>query len=154
MLEIKNTTGSKRLLLILQKYKGFITFSFIGFISAAIDITFLYLFHDIFSFELYISQILSFILASINGFLMNRAWTFEKTDSIYFVQYIKFLIVSVIGLIFTLILLYFFVEIFSIWYIFSKILTIGIVVIWNYQANKLWAFKKTSPSSTQQTHSV
>lgn len=111
-----------------------------GGISTIIDILLLYVGFNIFGINLYISAVFSFCIASVNGYLLNQNITFDKNTG-GFVNYIKFLGVSIVGLILTIVLLYFFTTILSIHYLLSKIITVLIVVFWNYFANSVWTFK-------------
>lgn len=120
--------------------KPFIKYSFVGITGTMIDISVFYFFNKILSFELYLSGTIAFLLAVINNFTLNRIWTFKNTSKNTRKLFIKFVIVSCIGLILTLLSLYFLVKIFKIDSVYAKIMTSGIVVIWNFLGNKYWTF--------------
>ncbi|MEN9921331.1 MAG: hypothetical protein RLZZ517_309 [Candidatus Parcubacteria bacterium] len=126
----------------MSKFQSFIMFCTVGALSALIDLVFLYIGVDVLHVPLLISATVSFSFASINGYFLNQKLTFKKQGSASFFQYFKYLFVSVIGLLFTLILLHIFTNIFNIYYLISKMITIIVVVFWNYTANILWVFKK------------
>jgi dolichyl-phosphate beta-glucosyltransferase len=88
-----------------------------------------------------VATALSFMLAVINNFTLNKYWTFQNKHSNVRKQFIKFLIVSAIGLILTEICMAFFVYGLKIWYLSSKLFTSGLVLMWNFLANKYWTFK-------------
>ena len=78
-----------------------------------------------------------------NNFFLNKTWTFNNKSKNYRKLYIKFLIISVIGLILTNICMYVLVYTVGIWYIFAKLMTSVIVLTWNFLGNKYWTFKLT-----------
>lgn len=109
--------------------------------STIIDVVFLYIFYDLLSFQLLISVTLSFLLSVLNWFILNKFWTFQDKSTKHKRQFIKFLFVSIWGLLFTLFFMYLFTHIIWIYYIISKLLTSFIVVVWNFLLNKHWTFK-------------
>ncbi|MCP4523283.1 MAG: glycosyltransferase [Candidatus Gracilibacteria bacterium] len=126
---------------LLTRYKKIIKFGFVGISSTLIDIGFLYFFVEILYLNLFISIIFSFLLAVLNGFTWNKIWTFTDTSVRYKRQFIKFLFVSIGGLILTISFMYFFHILFGIYYLLAKLFTSGMVVIWNFLGNKYWTFK-------------
>lgn len=128
-------------IIINNKNKRFILFCVVGAISTIIDLFFLYIGVNILGLNLFISATLSFGIASINGYLLNQRLTFKRSKDASLAQYIQFMIVSVVGLILTIILLYSFTKYLHIYYIIAKLITVLIVVFWNYFANVFWTFK-------------
>lgn len=123
-----------------------VKYSIVGVTGTFIDLFLLYILVDIFSYSVISSAIVSFVFASTNNFLINQLWTFRdnlegELDKTYQVRYIKFMIISIIGLCFTVFLMYVFNTIFLIWYILAKIMTSVVVLLWNYYANKNWTFR-------------
>jgi putative flippase GtrA len=49
--------------------------------------------------------------------------------------------IAIIGLIMTEFFMYLFTDLFGIYYMFSKVITTFIVLIWNFAARKLWLYK-------------
>jgi putative flippase GtrA len=113
----------------------------VGVTSTLIDISILYIGVSILSIHLLTSATYSFSIASINGYILNRKFTFKEEGSVNLLQYIQFLIISLIGLGLTLLFLYIFTTFLSIHYIVAKIITVVLVVFWNYFANNAWTFK-------------
>ena len=123
------------------KYAVFFKYALVGFLGTAIDLGSLYLFIDRLHIHLLVATALSFLLAVINNFTLNKFWTFQNKHSNIRKQFIKFLIVSTIGLILTEMCMAFFVYGLKIWYMSSKLFTSGLVLMWNFLANKYWTFK-------------
>lgn len=134
----------------------FIKYSFVWVLSTLVDIFSLYILVDVFWFYLYPSIIISFLCAVINGFVLNKIWTFSDTSKKYKTQFAKFFMVSIIWLTLTLFFMYVLVDICNIYYLFAKAITSCIVLFWNYFWNKVWTFKKKDifihENSTLKTH--
>lgn len=124
------------------KFIPFIKYCIVGVSGTIIDVLSLYIFVEYFKIPLIPAATLSFILAVINNFLLNKIWTFQNKSKNYKKLFIKFLFISIIGLGINNSLLYLFTNIFGIWYIFSKLLTSGFVLSWNFLANNFWTFKQ------------
>lgn len=125
----------------MYKLKNFILFCAVGATSSLIDISLLYIGVDFLHIPLLISATFSFILASTNGYLLNQKFTFKHSLSPNFKQYMKFFVVSLVGLGLTLVLLHILTNTFNMYYMHAKIITVLLVVFWNYSISTLWAFK-------------
>lgn len=126
---------------IAKTYATFFKYAIVGSFGTAIDLGSLYLFVDLLHIHLLVSTALSFLLAVINNFILNKFWTFQNKSSNVRKQFIKFLIVSIVGLFLTEICMAFFVYGLTIWYMAAKLITSGLVLVWNFLANKYWTFK-------------
>ncbi|HXW68614.1 MAG TPA: GtrA family protein [Dissulfurispiraceae bacterium] len=124
-----------------QKYAVFLKYAIVGCIGTALDVGSLYVFVGLLHINLLIAAALSFILAVVNNFILNKHWTFQNKSSNVRKQFIKFLIVSMIGLLLTEIFMSLLVYGLKLWYITSKLVTSVLVLMWNFLANKYWTFK-------------
>jgi dolichyl-phosphate beta-glucosyltransferase len=130
-----------------QELKIFIRYSLVGIIGTVIDLTILYLLVENFAFfdrYQFLAYNISFLAAATNNFILNKFWTFQNRSRNYRKQFIKFLLVSIGGLLLTNILMPGFQYLFGVWYLLAKALTSVIVMIWNFLANKLWTFRPIS----------
>lgn len=92
---------------------------------------------------------ISVFLAILNNFLLNKYWTFKRGKSGKArIEYIKFLIVSVVNYFLNLGIMYFVVEFTQSEEIFggnedffAKVVAIIIVLFSNYLGNKFWTFR-------------
>ncbi len=125
----------------IMRYSVFFKYALVGFLGTAIDVGSLYIFIDRLHIHVLVSAALSFMLAVINNFTLNKYWTFQNKSSNIRKQFIKFVIVSTIGLVLTEVCMAFLVFVLNIWYLFSKLVTSGVVLSWNFLANKYWTFK-------------
>ena len=127
-----------------KNFKPFLKYCVVGVSGTAVDVGALYIFIEYFNLPLLTATTLAFLLAVVNNFILNKIWTFENKSKNYKKLFIKFLIVSLVGLILTNASMYTLVEIAGIWYIYSKLITSGIVLTWNFLGNKFWTFSITT----------
>lgn len=134
----------KKLLLFLkqQDLKQFLKFCIVGTVGTAIDFSLLYLLVEFAHVWYLLAATISFIVAVINNYIFNKFWTFKDRDKDFLRQFGRFLVVSIIGLGLNVLILYVLVEFAGMWYILAKVLATGVVLIWNFFANKYWTFKK------------
>lgn len=137
----------------------FFKFALVGISGTLIDVGLFNLFNQGFNVPANNAKAYSFCLAVFNNFLWNRLWTFPESKSLPFMkQFMKYLVVSVIGLLINLLifasfdprLIQFFNALLPVEFIFSPtvvghnvsvaIATI-VVLFWNYFANRFWTFK-------------
>lgn len=93
--------------------------------------------------HMYFSKAISFVLAVLNNFTWNRLWTFgdsERKDPAK--QLTQFAIVSTVGLVLNLSLVYIFIEYWHLWYNWANALATMLVLFWNFSANRLWTFRE------------
>jgi putative flippase GtrA len=132
---------------LLIKYKHFVKYSIVGVIGTIIDVGSLYLMVQFSKIDpntnkiFYLFVSIAFLLAVLNNYVLNKIWTFRDKSTNIKTQFLKFLLVSIIGYLLTYNFMWLFVSVMHIWYILAKLLTSGIVLIWNFLANKYWTFK-------------
>jgi len=125
----------------IETFLPFIKYSLVGALGTLIDLGSLYILVEHFTIGVLLASTISFLLAVINNFILNKIWTFENKSKNYRKLFIKFLIVSLVGLALTLISMEILVYTFKIWYILAKAITSIIVLTWNFLANKFWTFR-------------
>lgn len=139
MEQIKSING--KLLSLIYSRKQFVKYCIVGATAAAVDFSAIYVFTEFFSIYYLISNFLAFVFSVSTNFLLNKFWTFRNRSKAYIKQFTKFLVVVIIGLGFSMLLIYFLTEKVGLWYMYSKALTIGIVLFWNYGGNKYLTFR-------------
>lgn len=141
----------------------FIKFAFVGIINTGVDwIVFFILIRLVPFFAEFspLAKAISFIVAAVNSFIMNSAWTFSKEfksgfsendsqrlskGSVYFG---RFLVVSIVGLIINTIVYSVALSIIpssfsaTLVKLISLACASGAGIIWNFFANKYWTYKK------------
>ena len=94
---------------------------------------------EVLKINLYLANAVSFGLAVVNTFLLNKFWTFRSKRTDYTQEFVQFLIVSLIGLTLSLVGLRLLVQL-GLWYVLAKIITVAGVAIWNFSINNFWTF--------------
>ncbi len=142
-----------------QETKRFYRFAVVGAIGSVVDFGIFNLLSIIFRFAAVPASVISFTCAVFNNFILNRLWTYpESRASSARKQMLQFFIVSIIGLairtpLFAILekqLLEielrllpqdFFISPVVISHNLALAITIGVVLIWNFFANRLWTFR-------------
>ncbi len=143
----------------IRESRRFIKFAIVGAIGTVIDFGFLNLLTIIFGVPKIYAQAISFSLAVVNNYLLNRYWTYpESRKKPFWLQFGQFTIISLIGLIIRTPLFAGLSYLFTLaatkviptgntlkpeWIGNNLSLAICIVVVllWNYFANRFWTFK-------------
>ena len=116
-----------------------IKFGLVGITGMLIDFSFTWLCKEKLRWNKYLSNSIGFTLAVISNFILNRIWTFKNYDAVA-PQFIKFLMVSLAGLLINNLLLYTFIKRTDKNFYVLKLLVIGIVFFWNYFINLFFTF--------------
>ncbi|NPA91889.1 MAG: GtrA family protein [Chloroflexi bacterium] len=128
--------------------KRFVKFATVGAVGMVVDLSILNLLHGLLGLHLLVANTISFSAAVISNFTWNRLWTFpEKRDQPMFKQLFQFAVVSVVGLLINNFILWKMYHVLAPhlappWdYNAAKIFAIGVVLFWNFGANRLWTFR-------------
>ena len=128
--------------------KQFISYFFVGGVAAIVEWVMFFIFANVLQINYFVSTVIAFIFSTTANWILGRITTF-KDNNTYKDKKAKesFLVfvVSAIGLLFTLILMYLFVTVMgfdsSLGKTLSKIAATGIVFIWNFLIRKLVIYK-------------
>ena len=125
-----------------MKFPKFLAVGLLGTIS---NLTLFYIFVDRLMFPALQISIITFLIASLQNYILNHFWTFTKTmnaEPPKILNYFRFLFVAMIGLFVNLLILWWFIETFD-----PKIKVIaqafGIAggTMFNFLGSKYWVFK-------------
>lgn len=118
--------------------KKFISYFVVGGCAALIEWITFYV-SDIY-FHYTLSTIISFLIATYGNYVLGKSISFKnykkKNTDILFVY-----IVSGIGLLFNILLMYIFVDKLLLNSMISKIIATGIVFFWNYVSRRIFIYK-------------
>lgn len=128
--------------------KQFISYFFVGGVAAIVEWVMFFIFANVLQINYFVSTVIAFIFSTTANWILGRITTF-KDNNTYKDKKVKeaFLVfvVSAIGLLFNLILMYLFVTVMgfdsSLGKTLSKIAATGIVFIWNFLIRKLVIYK-------------
>ena len=128
--------------------KQFISYFFVGGVAAIVEWVMFFIFANVLQINYFVSTVIAFIFSTTANWILGRITTF-KDNNTYKDKKAKeaFLvfIVSAIGLLVNVILMYLFVTVMgfdsSLGKTLSKIAATGIVFIWNFLIRKLVIYR-------------
>ena len=131
----------------------FVKFGVVGASGFVIHGGLLYLLRDVVGINQFVANIIGFVAAATSNYFLNRWWTFRIKEEQVGVEYLKFFMVSVIGLginsgtlwLESLLLPEWAVEGDPRFYILW-IVAVGVTTLWNFFGNLLFTFRKTRRS--------
>jgi len=131
-------------------FSQFVRFCLIGALGVLIDFALTYLLKEKAKWHAFIANACGFILAATANYIFNRIWTFQSQNSAIGHEYLSFILIALVGLIFNTLMLYLFAERIPIplipakgklrFYV-AKGIAIGIVTIWNFFMNYYVTFR-------------
>ena len=116
----------------------FFKFGVVGVIAFIVDYLSLYLLTEFLNVYYLISSIISFLLSIIVNYLLSIKWVFDIKKKQSFKDVIIFTLLSAIGLLINLLVMYLSVEVFKIYYMIGKLIATFIVMIWNFVTRKMF----------------
>ena len=119
-------------------YLQMFRYCFVGGTSFLIDF-FIYIgLIEIFNVNYLISAAIAFAISVIFNYYLSTSWVFNQSNiENRVIEFNLFILISVMGLIFTEILLFVFIDWLSIGYILSKIIASILVMFWNFSARRI-----------------
>lgn len=116
----------------------FFKFGVVGVIAFIVDYLSLYLLTEFLNVYYLISSIISFLLSIIVNYILSIKWVFDIKKRQSFKDVIIFTLLSAIGLLINLLVMYLSVEVFKIYYMIGKLIATFIVMIWNFVTRKMF----------------
>src|SRR5688572_8780701 len=115
----------------------FLKFGLVGFLGLLLDFSITYLTKEKLRWNKYVANSLGFAVACTNNYFLNRLWTFQSADPGIAVQFSKFLLISLGGLILNNLILYSLTEKVKLNFYVAKFCAIVLVFFWNFFFNYL-----------------
>ena len=114
-----------------------IRFGIVGGIATIIDFVFLYIFKEFLNFNVILANTLSFIISVTYNYIASITWVFDvNKNKNKNMQFILFIIFSVVGLIINNVILYILTDKLNIYYLISKVVATLIVMVFNFVTRK------------------
>jgi putative flippase GtrA len=123
-------------------------FGVTGLLGMVIDFSVTYLLFEKIGLNPLFASGMGFSIAATNNYFINSIWTFGKKYAIEKSKFFKFFIISFLGLVLNYMMLLLLTSYTDINFYLCKVITVGIVFIWNFIANYTFTFK-TNPSAAQ-----
>ncbi len=128
-----------------NKFSGYIKYSLVGLVGAAIHFPLLYWLTDYVHLWYMVSATISMICAATSNYILNYLWTFkDRKGSInnLFIGWLKFCIpTGILGVIY-LGLLYLFTDKFGVYYMLSAVISVCFITVVGYLISSRWIWKK------------
>jgi putative flippase GtrA len=131
-----------------KEFFRFVKFAIVGALGAAIDFGVLNLMHKAVGWPLLWSNTVSVSVAIVSNFTWNRLWTFPESRSRRKREQLpQFALVNLVGLGINNLIVVGLDALFSPFiadpwdYNLAKAIAIGIVLFWNFGANRLWTYR-------------
>ena len=115
-------------------------FGVVGFIGMCIDFLVTWLLKEKLRINKYVANSIGFTCAVINNFYLNLKWTFQVSGTNTNIYFIKFILISIVGLGLNNMFVYLFNEKASFNFYLSKALAVLCVFVWNFGANNYFNF--------------
>jgi len=118
----------------------FLKFGTVGLSGMVVDFGITFLLKEKFKFNKYFSNTCGFFAAASSNFILNRLWTFQSADPAVAFQYVKFLSLSIVGVLLSNAIIYLLHGRFKWNFYLAKLVSIGVVLFWNFFASYFITF--------------
>lgn len=88
-----------------------------------------------------LANAIAFLIVVTWSFFWNKYWTFNNREQKHSTQYTKFVFTTLVGISIAEGVLYLGAEILSLYDLIAKLITIPLVVLWNFSAYRTWVFR-------------
>ena len=116
-------------------------FALVGITGMGLDFGTTWLLKEKVKINKFIANATGFSIAVVNNFMLNKYWTFDNQNPIATEQFVKFLVISIVGLGINSLLLFILLKKIKGNFYLVKLGVIGLVFFWNFSANYLYTFK-------------
>lgn len=137
----------KKILNLYTKYSEIINYLIVGVLTTLVSIIIYGLFTKLFHVNYMVSNIISWIGSVSFAYITNKKFVFKSkcdNEKDVFIEIYQFFKYRVFSLVIDILLMYLFVEVFSIDDMIAKVIVQFIVIALNYIFSKLFVFKKRS----------
>lgn len=129
-----------------KEIRRFLKFCVVGLSGVGVNMFFLWFFTEIVKIFYLFSSPLAIELSIMNNFILNDLWTWKDRKTPGKLNYLKRMVqyhisVSVSAILANIFLLWFFTEVFHLYYLFSNLFGIAAGVLLNYFINDRWTFR-------------
>lgn len=118
----------------------FIKFSLVGFSGVFVDFGTTFVCKEILKIQKYVANTCGFALAATSNYFMNRMWTFHSTNPNVMLEFTRFFIIALIGLVINLLIIWAMTGKFKVNFYVSKLVATLLVTLWNFLINAYYTF--------------
>jgi putative flippase GtrA len=118
----------------------FIKFCCVGISGMIVDFAITSLLKEKLKTNKYVANSAGFIFAATSNYFINRYWTFHSQNTHVINEYLSFIIIASIGLLFNNLIVYLLNDNLKFNFYLSKLIAILCVTLWNFGLNYLVTF--------------
>ena len=118
-----------------------IRFSIVGVGNTLVNWS-IFIILNVFGVYYIISNIIAYIIATINSYIWNSLWVFKYGQGLNINTSVRFFILNLVGLTVNTTIIYILVDILNFNKFIALVIASVLVVMMNYTINKLWVFKE------------
>lgn len=118
----------------------FLKFGAVGLSGVFIDFGFTYLTKEFLKAQKYLANAIGFTMAASSNYILNRVWTFHSHNPHIGTEYLRFLLVSILGLGISTLVIYLLNGRWKMNFYLAKLFAIGGVTVWNFFVNIIYTF--------------
>jgi putative flippase GtrA len=118
----------------------FLKFGAVGLSGLIIDFSITWLCKEMLKINKYVANGIGFVFGVTNNYFLNRIFTFQNQDPNIGIQFLSFLLISIIGFGLNTGLLYFLQKKTILNFYACKIFVTIIISLWNFIANSFYTF--------------
>ncbi len=118
----------------------FVKFSLVGFSGVFVDFGITFFCKEFLKIQKYIANSFGFIVAATSNYFMNRVWTFHSTNPNIVLEFTRFFIIALIGLLINLLIIWAMSGKFKVNFYVSKLVATLVVTFWNFLINAYYTF--------------
>jgi putative flippase GtrA len=118
----------------------FVKFSLVGFSGVFVDFGITFFCKEFLKIQKYIANTFGFVVAATSNYFMNRVWTFHSTNPNIVLEFTRFFIIALIGLLINLLIIWAMSGKFKVNFYVSKLVATLVVTFWNFLINAYYTF--------------
>jgi putative flippase GtrA len=118
-----------------------VRFGIVGGVGFVVNLAVYTLCVHAFGIDYHVAAVVAWLVAVLNNFVLNRHWTFDARGGRARFQAVRFLLISVVALGFSLVLLSLLVETAGLAKVPAQALAVAASMPLNFLGNKLWSFR-------------
>lgn len=116
----------------------FLRYVFVGGTAAVINIGALFVLKECLHLYYLFANVLGFILGLVTNYVLSKLLVFTTENRMNkMIEFLSYAMIGIIGLGFDTLFIWLFTDFVSLYYMISKIISTGLVFIWNFAARKL-----------------
>lgn len=121
----------------------FLKFGVVGSSGVIIDFLITYLLKEKARINKFGANSIGFTIAATSNYIFNRIWTFQSSHPEIFMQFTKFIVISLFGLALSNLLIWALHDRRKMNFYLVKLISVGLVIVWNFTLNYLYTFAVT-----------